>query len=143
MAAARASDVAELELESSAFAVRVRRDLSQAAEVNVLVAPRRDGTYLAAPVAPERTVAVLAPLTGVFYRAATPTARPYVSEGDWVDPQTVIGLIETMKIYNEVTADRSGQIVAFHVQTGELVQAGARLVSLEPAERTAAEREAL
>ena len=51
---------------------------------------------------------VVAPFTGVFYRSPTPSARAYVSEGDWVEADAVIGLVETMKIFNEVTADLFG-----------------------------------
>ena len=126
VAAVRASDVEELDLEHAGFHIRVVRDLS--------------GTTRTAPAAPSAPtgLCVLAPLTGVFYRAPTPTARPYVSEGDWVDSETVIGLIEAMKIFNEVTADRPGRVVAILAQGGQLVHAGDPLLQLEPAERSAA-----
>jgi acetyl-CoA carboxylase biotin carboxyl carrier protein len=133
VAVVRASDVEELDLEHAGFHIRVVRDLS--------------GTTKAAPAAPSAPrpdpgaaslVRVLAPLTGVFYRAPTPTARPYVSEDDWVDSETVIGLIEAMKIFNEVTADRPGRVVAILAQSGQLVHAGDPLLQLEPAERSAA-----
>ena len=84
---------------------------------------------------------MLAPFTGVFYRSPTPAARSYVSEGDWVDADAVIGLVETMKIFNEVTADVSGRIVTFSADNGQLVHAGDELVLIEPAERATAESE--
>ena len=68
--------------------------------------------------------AVLAPLTGVFYASPNPSARAYVEAGEWVEEGAVIGLIETMKVFNEVTADRSGRIVAIQAQQGQLVQTG-------------------
>jgi acetyl-CoA carboxylase biotin carboxyl carrier protein len=131
--AVRASDVAELELEHGAFRIRVVRDLS------ATTSAARSATHEpTAELVPSHLHGVLAPLTGVFYRAPTPTARPYVSEGEWVDSDSVIGLIETMKIFNEVTADRPGRVVAFEAQSGQLVQTGDLLVRLEPAERSAA-----
>ena len=84
---------------------------------------------------------VVAPFTGVFYRSPTPSARSYVSEGDWVTAETVVGLVETMKIFNEVTADVSGRIVGFRAENGQLVHAGDALVLIEPGERTTAESE--
>ena len=71
----------------------------------------------------------------------TPAARAYVSEGEWVEADAVIGLVETMKIFNEVTADVSGRIARFLVDNGQLVQAGDTLVSIEPGERATADPE--
>ncbi len=126
----RASDVAELELVHGDFRVLVRRQ------------PGSTGTWSQPQPTLETEEAhlhsVTTPLTGVFYRAASPTARPYVEEGEWVDAETVVGLVETMKIFNEVTADRAGRVVRFKAQTGQLVQAGDPLVLLEPGARTAA-----
>jgi acetyl-CoA carboxylase biotin carboxyl carrier protein len=65
----------------------------------------------------------------------------YVNEGDWVDADAVIGLVETMKIFNEVTADVSGRIVRFAAEAGQLVHAGDALVLIEPGERATAESE--
>ena len=72
---------------------------------------------------------VVAPFTGVFYRSPTPAARPYVATGDWVEADAVIGLVETMKIFNEVTADLPGRIARFAADNGQLVHAGDPLVS--------------
>ena len=77
----------------------------------------------------------------MFYRSPTPSARAYVNAGDWVDLDAVIGLVETMKIFNEVTADAAGRIVRFTVDNGQLVQAGDPLVLIEPGERAPADAE--
>jgi acetyl-CoA carboxylase biotin carboxyl carrier protein len=128
VAALRASDVTELELANGDFSVRVRR------------APSADLTSeQESQLAEARFHHVVAPFTGVFYRSPTPSARPYVVEGDWVDPEVVIGLVETMKIFNEVTADVSGRIVRFVVETGQLVHAGEVMLLVEPGERASAE----
>jgi acetyl-CoA carboxylase biotin carboxyl carrier protein len=136
--AVRASDVTELELANQEFSVRVRRD-PEAARAAA-------GTSAATPSEPgedpdARLHRVVAPFTGVFYRSPTPSARAYVSEGDWVDADAVIGLVETMKIFNEVTADCSGRIVKFTVEKSQLVHAGDALVLIEPGERAPAESE--
>ncbi len=67
---------------------------------------------------------LLAPLTGVFYAAPNPSSPPYVEAGDWVEEGSVVGLIETMKVFNEVTAECRGRVVAIQVQQGQLVQSG-------------------
>ena len=75
-----------------------------------------------------------APLGGVFYRAASPTSDPYAREGDSVEAGQVIGLIEAMKVFNEIHADQAGTVKRFLVNNGQLVQAGAPLVELEVSE---------
>jgi len=133
VAAVQTSDVSELELASTDFSVRLRRDLT--------------GRIAAAPSesqdsdADARLHRVLAPFTGVFYRSPTPSARAYVNAGDWVDLDAVIGLVETMKIFNEVTADAAGRIERILADNGQLVQAGDPLLLIEPGERAAADLE--
>jgi len=135
VAAVRASDVSHLEMARGDFAVRIRRDPGLISSRTGPAAAGDDDNDEA------HLHRVLAPLTGVFYRAATPSARAYVDEGDWVEAETVIGLVETMKIYNEVTADRSGRIVRCVADNGQLVHAGDALVLIEPGERSPAEAE--
>jgi acetyl-CoA carboxylase biotin carboxyl carrier protein len=125
VAAARTTDVEEVELTHGEFSVRVRRNVS--AHVT-MVAP---GASAAGGIDPSHG-AVVAPLTGIFYRSPSPNAPPYVNVGDFVEADTVIGLIETMKIFNEVTADQEGRIVAFRAEAAQLVHAGETLVSIEP-----------
>jgi len=134
VAVARNSDVTDLELANSDFLVRVRRE--PAVQAHVAQAGGVDAVDA-------RLHKVGAPFTGVFYRSPTPTARAYVDEGDWVHAESVIGLVETMKIFNEVTADCSGRIVRFQADSGQLVHAGDTLVLIEPGERTTAESEPL
>ena len=137
VAALRSSDVTELELANGEFFVRVRRHPAGAAAVERggLAA---HGSQAEADAGVHR---VVAPFTGVFYRSPTPSARAYVSEGDWVEADAVIGLVETMKIFNEVTADVSGRIIRYAADNGQLVHAGDALVLIEPGERATAESE--
>ena len=128
VAAVRSSDVTELELANAEFSVRVRRELF----VTRTAVAVEDETGLHR---------VVAPFTGVFYRSPTPSARVYVTDGEWVDADAVIGLVETMKIFNEVTADVAGRVVRFVAEAGLLVHSGDVLVLIEPGERAAAEPE--
>jgi acetyl/propionyl-CoA carboxylase alpha subunit len=132
VAAVRSSDLTELELANGDFSVRIRRQ-PDSSRAGVLEANDQD--------AEAQLHRVVAPFTGVFYRSPTPSTRAYVSEGDWVDTDAVIGLVETMKIFNEVTADVSGLIIRFAADNGQLVHAGDALVLIERGERATAESE--
>jgi len=132
VAAVRTSDLTELELANGEFRVRVRREPGHTLEAPGAPAPEAADDHLHR---------VAAPFTGVFYRSPTPSARAYVNDGDWVDADAVIGLVETMKIFNEVTADCSGRVIRFAAENGQLVHPGDPLVLIEPGERTTAESE--
>ena len=130
VAAVRSSDVTDLELANVDFSVRIRR--------------QPGGAFARGEGIDDTEAAlhrVVAPFTGVFYRSPTPSARAYVSEGDWVDADAVIGLVEAMKIFNEVTADVPGRIVRFAAESAQLVHAGDALVLIEPGARATAESE--
>jgi acetyl-CoA carboxylase biotin carboxyl carrier protein len=124
--------VAEFELLHGDFRLRVRRRIIAGG------APASfQSTESEKAPADSHLHRVLAPLTGIFYRAPSPSAKAFANEGDWVDAETVIGLVETMKIFNEVTAERSGRVVKYLAENGQLVHAGDPLVVLEPGERPA------
>lgn len=67
---------------------------------------------------------IKSPMVGTFYRAPNPDAPPYVNEGDAVQPDTVVCIIEAMKLFNEIVADVKGTIVEVLVQNGTLVEYG-------------------
>ena len=73
---------------------------------------------------------IRAPFPGVFYRQPSPDDEPFVSESDAVTPDTVIGLIEVMKMFQEVRADASGEVAEFLVDNEAIVEAGQPLVRL-------------
>jgi acetyl-CoA carboxylase biotin carboxyl carrier protein len=128
--AVRRSDVTEFELAHGDFSVRLKR------------VPAAAGSLAPTASGPDAHLhRVVAPFTGVFYRSPAPSARAYVHEGDWVEADAVIGLVETMKIFNEVTADVAGRVVHFEPESGQLVHAGDVLVTIEPAERATPESE--
>ena len=74
---------------------------------------------------------VEAPLVGTFYRASSPEADPFVSEGDRVDEDTVLCIIEAMKVMNEVTAGVGGIVREIFVENGDPVEFGELLFKIE------------
>ncbi|HUP33687.1 MAG TPA: acetyl-CoA carboxylase [Gaiellaceae bacterium] len=72
-------------------------------------------------------------LPGTFYRRPAPAAEPYVGEGDTVQPGDVVGMIEIMKTFYEVTSDAAGIVVRFLVENEALVEAGQDVLVLETA----------
>jgi acetyl-CoA carboxylase biotin carboxyl carrier protein len=118
----RASDATEVELAEGGFRLRLKR------RPGARPAPSEPAPAAPAPAA--AGAAVVAPLTGVFYRAPSPADPPYVDVGDAVEPRTVVGLIETMKIFNEVLAERTGRIAEILVESGDLVHAGDALMTV-------------
>lgn len=89
-----------------------------------------------APVAPKTTgegVAVPAPLLGTFYHAPKPGAAPYVAVGDVVSADTVIGVIEVMKLMNTVPAGVAGVVAEIAAPNGMLVEHGQTLIRVRPA----------
>ena len=121
----RVSDATEVEVAAPSFRLRLVRRPDHAPTVP------DDGTDLGRDRRAGDAAAIVAPLTGVFYRAASPDTPPYVEVGDRVGPETVVGLIETMKIFNEILAERTGQVAAVLAETGQLVHAGDALMTLE------------
>jgi acetyl-CoA carboxylase biotin carboxyl carrier protein len=77
--------------------------------------------------------AVSAPLTGVFYRSPSPEAEPYVREDGQVNAGQVIGLIEAMKLFNEIKSDVTGTVRRISVGDGDLVKAKQTLIEVDPA----------
>ncbi|MFV2062912.1 MAG: acetyl-CoA carboxylase [Chloroflexota bacterium] len=76
---------------------------------------------------------VVAPLTGVFYLSPSPDAEPYVREGGQVNSGQVIGLIEAMKLFNEIKSDVTGRVRRLAASDGDLVKAKQVLIEVDPA----------
>jgi acetyl-CoA carboxylase biotin carboxyl carrier protein len=77
-------------------------------------------------------VAVVAPLPGTFYRAPRPGAPPFVEVGDAVGADTVVAIIETMKLMNPVHAGASGRVARILLENGEFAPLGVTLLLIEP-----------
>jgi biotin carboxyl carrier protein len=79
----------------------------------------------------DQSIPIVAPLTGVYYSAASPTSPPFVSVGDVVHVGQVIALIEAMKIFNEITAEATGRVVNILGTNGDVVKKGDVLLRIE------------
>jgi acetyl-CoA carboxylase biotin carboxyl carrier protein len=77
---------------------------------------------VAASDIPEGAQAIRAPVVGTFYCAPEPGAKPFVEVGSWVDPDTTVGLIEVMKLFNTVKAGCRGRVEKLLVSNGDFVE---------------------
>jgi acetyl-CoA carboxylase biotin carboxyl carrier protein len=135
------SDLVELEVESGETGIILRKPsaLAPAASAPALttVADAPAGSTGSAQTAPEAAPStniktVKAPLTGVFYGASSPASPPFVIVGQHVAVGQVIGLIEAMKLFNEIKSDQAGRVVRIVAETGKLVKAKQPLIEVEP-----------
>lgn len=90
-------------------------------------APAAPAPAPAAPTGPE----IKSPMVGTFYAASSPEAAPFVSVGQEVTPDTVVCIIEAMKVMNEVKAETSGVIAEVCAENGKPVQFGQALFRLK------------
>ncbi len=127
----------EIEVESAGTRLRVQRGgvvaapAAAVAPVASAPAPVAEPAVVADVAAPT-AVTVEAPMVGTFYRASSPTADPYVQEGDVVKQGQIICIIEAMKLMNEIEAKATGRIVKILVENGQPVEYGQPLFLLEP-----------
>ena len=75
-------------------------------------------------VLPEKLKEITAPIVGVFYQAASPEAAPFVKVGDIVSKGQVVGIVEAMKLMNEIESEVDGEIAEILVKNGEAVEFG-------------------
>jgi acetyl-CoA carboxylase biotin carboxyl carrier protein len=75
---------------------------------------------------------ITAPMVGTFYAAASPKDPPYVQEGDTIHPGDRVGIIETMKMMNEIESEIAGHVTRILVQNGQPVEYGQTLMIVEP-----------
>jgi acetyl-CoA carboxylase biotin carboxyl carrier protein len=73
---------------------------------------------------------IKSPYPGTFYRRPSPEADPYVSEGDSIEPGQVVGLVEIMKNFHEITSEESGTVARILVESEDLVEAGQDILEL-------------
>ena len=85
----------------------------------------RDPAALARP-------SVKAPLTGIFYASPAPGSGPYVQAGGEIAVGQIVGLIEAMKLFNEIKSDLAGRVVRVVPESGSLVKAKQPLIEVEP-----------
>jgi acetyl-CoA carboxylase biotin carboxyl carrier protein len=133
---AMAHDLAELEVETGGVRVRVVRRHAPAAATQGAAAapvarPQSESVERAAPAA-GGTVTIEAPMVGTFYRATSPEAAPFVSEGDTIKEGQTLCIIEAMKLMNEIESKVAGRVVKILVENAQPVEFGQPLFLVEP-----------
>ena len=101
----------------------------------VAAAPAPSAAPVAAGVpsaADPRMLVIKSPMVGTFYRASGPDALPFVKVGDRIGPEKTVCVIEAMKVFNEIPAGVSGQVVAILVDNGGAVEFGQPLIKVDP-----------
>lgn len=138
------NDLSEIELRDGPRRMRLRRGVNQVGVAGHVPgpvplrpsaeAPAPKKEPLAAPAAPTRKlVEIKSPTPGTFYSAAKPGEPPFVKVGAKVTPETVVCLIEAMKLYNEVQAECTGVIVEALIENQQPVEYGQVLFKVDPA----------
>jgi acetyl-CoA carboxylase biotin carboxyl carrier protein len=132
----------ELQIETDDFRLRLRRTGGGwTREESFLSAPTLVGPAatqaVGDPTDPTQPsgaegVTVRAPLPGTFYRAPQPGAPPYVEVGSRVEAETIVGIIESMKLMNPVPAGAAGEVAAIYVRDAQPAEQGTVLMRLRP-----------
>ena len=137
-----ANDLTEIDLRDSEEQVTLQRPSPNAApQVVQAAAPQPTAAPAAAAAAVEAApevddtaglVPIASPMVGTFYSAATPDAAPFMSVGDAVDAESVVCIVEAMKIFNEIKAECKGTITKILVANGDAVEFGQDLFLVKP-----------
>jgi acetyl-CoA carboxylase biotin carboxyl carrier protein len=142
----RKNSVSEFELEKQDFKIRLKRG-SNGSAISTNVEEVPNVTYMQPQLAvansvplPGQSLAaapkeleIKSPMIGTFYRAPSPEAVPYVEVGTEVNPDTVVCIIEAMKVMNEIKAEAKGIITQIVVDNAKPVEFGQPLFKLRPA----------
>ncbi|HSW02067.1 MAG TPA: acetyl-CoA carboxylase biotin carboxyl carrier protein [Sedimentisphaerales bacterium] len=104
----------------------------QASGAPILTPPGQPGGQAPGPAKSDGLLEIKSPIVGTFYEAPSPDSDPCVELGARVDPQTVVCIIEAMKVMNEIKAEVSGTIVERTVKTGQAVEYGQVLFRVRP-----------
>jgi acetyl-CoA carboxylase biotin carboxyl carrier protein len=126
----------EIKVQTRGFALHVIRDISASGTALPSVSPASPAPVSAPPAAAdagEGRVAINSPMLGTFYRAESPGEPPFVELGSSVEPDTIVCIIEVMKMMNSVPAGVAGTIVEICHENAKLVEYGAPLFRVEPA----------
>ena len=123
--------ITELDLDYLDVRIRLRGAAAPTGAVAPPVALAPSSVVPPALVAPSGKV-VTAPMVGTFYAAPTPQDPPFVQVGDTVRTGQVIGIIEAMKIMNEIASDADGIVSEILVSNGQGVEYGSELLRLAP-----------
>ncbi len=139
----RKNSVSEFELEKQDFKIRLKRGANGGGSVptddspavayapSALALPAASAPQLAP--APTNEVEIKSPMIGTFYRSPSPESGPYTEVGSEVNPETVVCIIEAMKVMNEIKAEAKGVITQVLVENAKPVEFGQPLFKIRPA----------
>ncbi len=141
-----ANDLSEIDLRDSEEQVTLRRHgpdqppqvftspvaVSAATATPAVTTATAPAEQLESDAAEQGLITIATPMVGTFYAAPNPDAAPFVTVGATVDPDTVVCMVEAMKIFNEIKAERSGTIEKVLVSNSESVEFGQALFLLRP-----------
>ncbi len=88
--------------------------------------------YIGVPAQKEELVEIKSPIVGTYYATPSPDSEPYAEVGSHVEPQTVVCIVEAMKVMNEIKAEASGTIAEILVTNGQAVEYGQVLFRIKP-----------
>jgi acetyl-CoA carboxylase biotin carboxyl carrier protein len=132
------STIGELELTEAGTEIIIRRrpDMMMVTVPTQQLSLTHSGIQVAAGSGGQRVqedsgLHILAPVTGVYYIAPSPTSPPFVHPGDIVHVGQVVALIEAMKVFNEIQAEVAGRVVAVVAVNGDVVHKGDVLIRVE------------
>jgi len=139
------NDLVEVEIEEEGKRLRLRKQEATAPTM-VTALPAAMAAPLAAAAPPATadaaaavpaddsagTHTITAPMVGTFYRSPSPDADTYAEVGDKIGPESVVCILEAMKVMNEIKAECSGEIVKICVQNAEAVEYGQALFIVKP-----------
>jgi acetyl-CoA carboxylase biotin carboxyl carrier protein len=129
-------DLAEIDLKQGDTAVRLKRGGDVVMTAAPVAAPRPASVPVTAaetaPAAEDKMLVITSPMVGTFYRASGPEAAPFVKVGDRIGPEKTVCIVEAMKVFNEIPAGVSGQVVAILVENGAPVEFGQPLIKVDP-----------
>ena len=139
------NSVTEFELEKQDFKIRLKRGTNgggavvssyEEAPTVVYATPPTAIPTAAAPLPPAvlatPELEIKSPMIGTFYRAPSPEAAPYIEVGAEVNPETVVCIIEAMKVMNEIKAEAKGVITQVMVENAKPVEFGQPLFKIRP-----------
>ena len=141
------NSVSEFELEKQDFKIRLKRGMNGVSSTTVSYDESSAVAYGQPPVAiagqaagpqppqvsPNPELEIKSPMIGTFYRSPSPDSAPYVEVGVEVSPETVVCIIEAMKVMNEIKAEAKGVITQMLVENAKPVEFGQPLFKLRPA----------
>ena len=131
-------DLSEMDLRQGDFRIRLRRGIR--VRPTAAVAPAEPSAPAAVPSAAaaqpaapaKKLLEIKSPAVGIFYAQREPGTPPFVSVGSRVTPDTVVGLLEAMKIYDEIKADCAGTVVEALVNNKDPVEYNQVLFRVDP-----------